>query len=227
MQKYQDRLRGLRVGTLGLLLVLLLLAAGGNPTVHASDTPDPPPTFPHLFSGTVRSPQGVVPEGTVVQGFVDGKYGGEATVRAAGRYNLAVTGDHGDDGKTVTFRVGDAWASETATWASGMDTDNFDLTVPGGGAGPLPLPFDCFIATAAYGTESAVQIDILREFRDVVLMPNRAGAAFVSLYYQLSPPIAGVVARHEFLRTAVRAGFVDPIVAALNWSRGAWSGGSY
>jgi len=88
-------------------------------------------------------------------------------------------------------------------------------TTPGGGF--------CFIATAAYGTDTAQEIDILREFRDAVLLPNSLGAEFVSLYYRTSPPIADLISQHEVLRTAVRVGFVDPIVAILNWSHDLWS----
>jgi len=82
----------------------------------------------------------------------------------------------------------------------------------------------CFIATAAYGTDTAKEIDILREFRDVVLLPNSLGAKFVSLYYKISPPIADFISRHEVLRTVVRVGFVDPIVKILNWSQDLWLG---
>jgi len=85
---------------------------------------------------------------------------------------------------------------------------------------PQPL---CFIATAAYGTDTAKEIDVLREFRDAVLLPNSLGAKFVSLYYKTSPPIANLISQHEVLRTAVRVGFVDPIVAVLNWSHALWS----
>jgi hypothetical protein len=81
----------------------------------------------------------------------------------------------------------------------------------------------CFIAAAAYGTDTARGIDILREFRDEVLLPDRLGASVVSLYYQVSPPIANFISRHEVLRTVVRVGFVDPIVAILNWSHDLWS----
>ena len=81
----------------------------------------------------------------------------------------------------------------------------------------------CFIATAAYGTDTAKEIDILREFRDEVLLPNRLGAKFVSFYYRTSPPIANFISQHEVLRTAVRVGFVDPIVKILNWSHDLWS----
>ena len=81
----------------------------------------------------------------------------------------------------------------------------------------------CFIATAAYGTDTAKEIDILREFRDTVLLPNSLGTEFVSLYYKISPPIANFISQHEVLRTAVRVGFLDPIVAILNWSHALWS----
>ena len=81
----------------------------------------------------------------------------------------------------------------------------------------------CFIATAAYGTDTAKEIDILREFRDAVLLPDSLGAKFVSLYYETSPPIAAFISQHEVLRTAVRVGFVDPIVKILNWSHDLWS----
>ena len=81
----------------------------------------------------------------------------------------------------------------------------------------------CFIATAAYGTDTARELDILREFRDEVLLPNSLGAKIVSLYYRTSPPIANFISQHEVLRTAVRVGFVDPIVKILNWSHALWS----
>ncbi len=81
----------------------------------------------------------------------------------------------------------------------------------------------CFIATAAYGTDAAKQLDLLREFRDTVLLPNSLGARFLSLYYRTSPPIANSIARHDLLRTAVRVGFVDPIVRILTWTHDLWS----
>jgi parallel beta-helix repeat protein len=76
----------------------------------------------------------------------------------------------------------------------------------------------CLIATAAYGTDTAREIDILREFRDAVLLPNSLGARLVSLYYQVSPPIAWLISEHAVLGTVVRVGFVEPIVRILNWS---------
>jgi hypothetical protein len=78
---------------------------------------------------------------------------------------------------------------------------------------PSPPPLGgCFIATAAYGTSTAEQINVLREFRDTVLLESTTGSQFVALYYQLSPPVADVIAENEVLRTMVRELLVDPIV---------------
>ncbi len=85
----------------------------------------------------------------------------------------------------------------------------------------------CFIATAAYGTPTAQEIDILRDFRDEVLLPSKLGADFVSLYYQCSPPIAEFISRHEVLRTIVREGFLDPLVAMVRNSQCLWLGSRY
>jgi len=72
--------------------------------------------------------------------------------------------------------------------------------------------FGCFVATAAYGTSTAEQINVLREFRDVVLLKSKMGSQFVALYYRLSPPVAEFIAGNEVLRTLVRELLVDPIV---------------
>ena len=92
-----------------------------------------------------------------------------------------------------------------------------------GGYGEPRERGSCFIAGAAYGTNTAKEIDILREFRDTVLLPNSLGTTLVSCYYKTSPPIAGFISQHEVLRTVVRVGFVDPTVAILNWSHDLWS----
>ena len=74
----------------------------------------------------------------------------------------------------------------------------------GGGGG-------CFIATAAYGTPMAQEVDALRGFRDGYLMTNSVGATFVDSYYRISPPIADVIANSPVLRAFVR-GLLVPVL---------------
>jgi uncharacterized repeat protein (TIGR02543 family) len=86
--------------------------------------------------------------------------------------------------------------------------------VAGGGA--------CFIATAAYGSPTAEQLDVLREFRDVVLRKSNAGSQLVALYYKLSPPVADFISGDSFLRTLVRELLVDPVVWMVEATGGIW-----
>jgi hypothetical protein len=79
---------------------------------------------------------------------------------------------------------------------------NFEKSVGGG----------CFIATAAYGTPMAEEIQILREFRDKYLLTNPLGQGLVDVYYRISPPIADFITDHPSLKPIVRAGLM-PVVA--------------
>jgi uncharacterized repeat protein (TIGR02543 family) len=93
-------------------------------------------------------------------------------------------------------------------------TATFQLTPTTGGG--------CFIATAAYGSPTAEQIDVLREFRDVVLLESTVGSQLVALYYRLSPPIADLISGNSFLRTVVRELLVDPVVWVVGATGDIW-----
>ena len=75
----------------------------------------------------------------------------------------------------------------------------------------ITVPEVCFIATAAYGTPMAGQIQILRDFRDGYLLTNPVGQALVGLYYRVSPPVAEFITEHPGLRPAVRAGLLPAV----------------
>jgi len=76
----------------------------------------------------------------------------------------------------------------------------------------IEVPEICFIATAAYGTPMAEEIQILREFRDEYLLTNPLGQALVGVYYRVSPPIAEFITEHPSLKPIVRAGLLPAVV---------------
>jgi hypothetical protein len=76
----------------------------------------------------------------------------------------------------------------------------------------------CFIATAAYGSSLASEVILLSRFRDDVLLRSSLGALFVTFYYQVSPPLASLIARSEFLRAATRRFFLAPLLKLLKRS---------
>ena len=77
----------------------------------------------------------------------------------------------------------------------------------------------CLIATAAYGTELAPQVQMLREIRDGKLLPTESGSAFMSafneIYYSFSPAVADLERESPALRAAVR-GIIAPMLYSLS-----------
>jgi Fibronectin type III domain len=69
----------------------------------------------------------------------------------------------------------------------------------------------CFIATAAYGSKLANEVDMLRHFRDSMLASSLLGELAVVAYYTFGPTVAGVVGESDLLRSTARSA-LDPIV---------------
>ncbi len=62
----------------------------------------------------------------------------------------------------------------------------------------------CFIATSAFETPYAIEVQRLRYFRDQTLRTNSWGRRFIILYYKYSPRIACLLDKQEWLKPAVR-----------------------
>jgi len=84
---------------------------------------------------------------------------------------------------------------------------------------PEPQGGGCLIATAAYGTELAPQVQFLREIRDNTVMSTSSGVAFMTgfnqLYYSFSPTIADMERENPMFQEVVRA-FITPMISTLS-----------
>ena len=142
-----------------------------------------------------------------------------------------------EEGETVTIQVVVAasdyqfsyWVSSPTVTFSNLNSPStsftmpdFDVTVTAVFTQVSAPVGACFIATAAYGTPGAAEIDVLREFRDSVLLENALGARFVDIYYRLSPPVADLISGNSFVRTIVRELLVEPAVWLVEATGGMW-----
>ena len=76
----------------------------------------------------------------------------------------------------------------------------------------------CLIATAAFGTELAPQIQLLREIRDHTVLETHSGAAFMSVfnsfYYSFSPTIADLERQNPLFKEVVKIA-ITPMMSTL------------
>jgi hypothetical protein len=77
----------------------------------------------------------------------------------------------------------------------------------------------CLIATAAYGSEMAPQVQFLREIRDNKVMSTESGASFMTgfnqFYYSFSPVIADYERENPLFKEAVKIG-LTPLISSLS-----------
>ena len=76
----------------------------------------------------------------------------------------------------------------------------------------------CLIATAAYGSELAPQVQQLRELRDNQLLQTESGTAFMNtfndIYYSFSPTIADMERENPYFKEAVKLA-ITPMISSL------------
>lgn len=82
-----------------------------------------------------------------------------------------------------------------------------------------PQGGQCLIATAAYGSEMADEVQMLREVRDTTLLSTVSGTSFMtafnSVYYTFAPTIADLERESPEFRDIVRA-LITPMIASLS-----------
>ncbi|MEA1872021.1 MAG: CFI-box-CTERM domain-containing protein, partial [Chloroflexota bacterium] len=154
------------------------------------------------------------PEPVMVTLTVSSTAGGSVTTPGEGPFSYPL-------GTEASLVAAAASGYQFTRWSGGVETIadiddstttiimNGDYSITANFVRPGLLP--CFIATAAYGTPMAEEIEILREFRDEYLLTNPAGQALVGLYYTVSPPIAEFITEHPSLKPIVRAGLLPAV----------------
>ena len=90
---------------------------------------------------------------------------------------------------------------------SAIGTASFDVLQPAPRDAPAEAGGGCLVATAAYGTELAPQVQRLREIRDGAVYGTESGKAFMeafnAAYYAFSPAVADWERQSPALRQAV------------------------
>ena len=93
------------------------------------------------------------------------------------------------------------------------------ITPPPPPAREEPSGGSCLVATAAYGTELAPQIQMLREVRDSTVLSTASGSAFMTgfntVYYSFAPTVADWERENPVFKQTVKA-FITPMVSTLS-----------
>jgi hypothetical protein len=125
-----------------------------------------------------------------------------------GSYTSADGTVNPDDTVTVQqTSSGNHSTTTDATLTIGGISDTFSVTTissSSGGGGESGGGGGCFIATAAFGSPLAGQVEILRQFRDRYLLTNAPGQKFVAWYYRNGPAAANYIKDKPLIKAAVR-----------------------
>ena len=84
---------------------------------------------------------------------------------------------------------------------------------------PVEPKGGCLVATAAFGSELASEVQKLREIRDEKLLKTESGMAFMnsfnSLYYSFSPSVADYERENPFFKEIVKIA-ITPMISSLS-----------
>ncbi|MEW6605584.1 MAG: CFI-box-CTERM domain-containing protein [Thermoproteota archaeon] len=114
---------------------------------------------------------------------------------------------------------------KTAQYSLVVDSDQYmseKVVLQASGPGVRPTnnqtQSGCLIATAAFGSELAPQVQQLRLFRDGIVLKTSAGSSFMNVfntwYYSFSPTVADYERQNPWLQNTVRA-LIYPLLGIL------------
>ena len=125
-------------------------------------------------------------------------------------------------------RVAEGWNFEFNANSNGAYTLYFDNSFSVFSSKQVSISYDiekpalgggCLIATAAFGSELAPQIQMLRETRDHIVMHTQSGAAFMtafnSVYYSFAPTVADWERQNPIFKEVVKT-TIMPLITTLS-----------
>lgn len=143
-------------------------------------------------------------------------------IRTSGEFSVnAKTPADVSPGQSMTFDV--SFAPLTLGEKSGIvtissnDLSNPSYTISVEGKGTEKG--SCLIATAAFGSELAPQVQFLREIRDNTILSTASGTSFMtafnSFYYSFSPTIADLERQNPMFKETVKVAII-PLLSSLS-----------
>jgi hypothetical protein len=73
----------------------------------------------------------------------------------------------------------------------------------------------CYIATATLGSQSYLELDMLRYFRDNVIAKSAIGQELISYYRRTAPQVAKYIASRPLLKSSFLIPFINPSLKLL------------
>ena len=77
------------------------------------------------------------------------------------------------------------------------------------------IPKACFIATACYGDYDSVEVLTFRRYRDERLLNKHFGRFLVSFYYLVSPGLARIIAKSNWLKSVIKNYLLQPLLKRI------------
>jgi len=100
-----------------------------------------------------------------------------------------------------------------------LETVSFKFTVAEAQTSNGPQNGGCLIATAAFGSELAPQVQFLREIRDNTVLSTASGTSFMtafnSFYYSFSPAVADLERQNPMFKETVKIA-ITPLLSSLS-----------